>query len=31
MKGVLITENLDEGRIEGNYGEENSFHPPLDN
>lgn len=31
MKGVLITENLDEGRMERNLGEEKYFHHPLDN
>jgi len=31
MKGMLITEKLDEGRMKGNSGEEKYYHLPLDN
>ena len=31
MKGMLITEKLDEGRMKGNSGEEKYLRPPLDN
>jgi hypothetical protein len=29
MKGMLITEKLDEGRMKGNSGEEKYLRPPL--
>jgi hypothetical protein len=31
MKGMLITEKLDEGRMKGNSREEKYLCPPLDN
>jgi hypothetical protein len=31
MKGMLITEKLDEGRMKRDSGEEKYFRPPLDN